>query len=154
METSMASVSNIISHDVQRTKILHPLFTGASQGIPILKRVLLRCAQIGAVKDAGYIQVIWILFRLVLVCWFGHPGFCERIRNIFQYFSLYSDSGTICMPRVFLVRSVLDLTPILRVLKFPTVPEFCACRGRSRWRLPRAEDASRSRTARILTQTP
>lgn len=58
MDPKMGSVENIISHDVLRTKLAHPLFTReAPQGIPILKRLLLRCAEMGAVKDAGYIQV-------------------------------------------------------------------------------------------------
>lgn len=48
---------SVIMHDVARTKILHPLFAPGGQGLAMLKRVLLRCAELGAVKEAGYIQV-------------------------------------------------------------------------------------------------
>lgn len=48
---------NVIVHDVARTKILHPLFESGGQGLAMLKRVLVRCAELGAVKEAGYIQV-------------------------------------------------------------------------------------------------
>lgn len=48
---------NVIVHDVSRTKIVHPLFESGGNGLAMLKRVLLRCAELGAVKEAGYIQV-------------------------------------------------------------------------------------------------
>lgn len=51
------SVMNVIMHDVARTKIVHPLFESGGNGLTMLKRVLLRCAELGAVKEAGYIQV-------------------------------------------------------------------------------------------------
>ena len=54
---AQGSVASIIVHDVQRTKILHPLFSSGGPGMAMLKRVLLRCADLGAVKEAGYIQV-------------------------------------------------------------------------------------------------
>ncbi|CAM9574985.1 unnamed protein product [Pylaiella littoralis] len=50
------SVMNVIMHDVARTKIVHPLFESGGNGLTMLKRVLLRCAELGAVKEAGYIQ--------------------------------------------------------------------------------------------------
>lgn len=48
---------SIIAHDVARTKMVHPIFERGGQGLGMLKRVLLRCAELGAVKEAGYIQV-------------------------------------------------------------------------------------------------
>lgn len=51
---------NVIVHDVARTKILHPLFETEGQGLAMLKRVLIRCAELGAVKEAGYIQVCFV----------------------------------------------------------------------------------------------
>lgn len=48
---------NVIVHDVARTKIVHPLFESGGNGLAMLKRVLLRCVELGAVKEAGYIQV-------------------------------------------------------------------------------------------------
>lgn len=48
---------NVIAHDVARTKIVHPLFESGGQGLAMLKSVLVRCAELGAVKEAGYIQV-------------------------------------------------------------------------------------------------
>ena len=54
------SVVNVIVHDVARTKIVHPLFEGGGHGLAMLKRVLIRCAELGAVKEAGYIQVRYI----------------------------------------------------------------------------------------------
>lgn len=48
---------NTIAHDVARTKMVHPLFGSRGQGLAMLKRVLVRCAELGAVKEAGYIQV-------------------------------------------------------------------------------------------------
>lgn len=50
-------IKNVIASDVQRTKISHPIFSSGAQGMNMLKRVLLRCAELGAVKEAGYIQV-------------------------------------------------------------------------------------------------
>lgn len=55
--TKEGSIVNTIAHDVARTKILHPLFGSGGQGLAMLKRVLVRCAELGAVKEAGYIQV-------------------------------------------------------------------------------------------------
>ncbi len=54
------SVVSIIAHDVDRTKMMHPIFENGGQGLGMLKRVLLRCAELGAVKEAGYIQVRWM----------------------------------------------------------------------------------------------
>lgn len=48
---------SVIMHDVARTKIVHPIFAPGAQGLAMLKRVLQRCADLGAVKEAGYIQV-------------------------------------------------------------------------------------------------
>eukprot|EP00903_Cladosiphon_okamuranus_P020149 g18498.t1 len=61
------SVVNVIMHDVARTKIAHPLFEGGGQGLAMLKRVLIRCAELGAVKEAGYIQGMNYLAGFVLV---------------------------------------------------------------------------------------
>lgn len=55
-------------HDVARTKILHPLFAPGGQGLTMLKRVLLRCAELGAVKEAGYIQVCVRVRARACVC--------------------------------------------------------------------------------------
>eukprot|EP00752_Nemacystus_decipiens_P015848 g14158.t1 len=61
------SVVNVIVHDVARTKILHPLFETGGQGLGMLKRVLVRCAELGAVKEAGYIQGMNYLAGFILV---------------------------------------------------------------------------------------
>lgn len=54
---AQGSIASIIVHDVQRTKIGHHVFASGGQGMAMLKRVLIRCADLGAVKEAGYIQV-------------------------------------------------------------------------------------------------
>ncbi|CAB1113808.1 unnamed protein product [Ectocarpus sp. CCAP 1310/34] len=61
------SIVNIIAHDVARTKIVHPLFGSGGQGLTMLKRVLVRCAELGAVKEAGYIQGMNYLAGFILI---------------------------------------------------------------------------------------
>ena len=79
---------NVIVHDVARTKILHPLFESGGQGLAMLKRVLIRCAELGAVKEAGYIQVrpgngeVWRglrAWRLALLV----PCICSKVLDFF-----------------------------------------------------------------------
>ncbi|CAM9558580.1 unnamed protein product [Ectocarpus sp. 8 AP-2014] len=61
------SIVNTIAHDVARTKIVHPLFGSGGQGLAMLKRVLVRCAELGAVKEAGYIQGMNYLAGFILI---------------------------------------------------------------------------------------
>ncbi|CAM9961944.1 unnamed protein product, partial [Ectocarpus fasciculatus] len=61
------SIANTIAHDVARTKIIHPLFASGGQGLVMLKRVLVRCAELGAVKEAGYIQGMNYLAGFILI---------------------------------------------------------------------------------------
>ncbi|CBN77474.1 conserved unknown protein [Ectocarpus siliculosus] len=61
------SIVNTIAHDVARTKIVHPLFGSGGQGLAMLKRVLVRCAELGAVKEAGYIQGMNYLAGFMLI---------------------------------------------------------------------------------------
>ncbi|CAM9535231.1 unnamed protein product, partial [Scytosiphon promiscuus] len=60
-------IVSVIMHDVARTKIVHPLFAPGGQGLAMLKRVLLRCAELGAVKEAGYIQGMNYLAGFILI---------------------------------------------------------------------------------------
>ena len=52
-----SSIASVIAQDVHRTKMDHPLFSAGGQGMGMLQRVLLRCEELRAVEEAGYVQV-------------------------------------------------------------------------------------------------